>query len=73
MSTVGAGVREIRIQVEGAHRVFYIATFDEAVYVLHAFAKKTRKTPQRDVAIGRRRFRELITMRQQRHDEEKHR
>ena len=45
MSIVGAGVREIRIQVGGAYRVSYVARFDEAVYVLHAFAKKTRKTP----------------------------
>jgi len=43
MTSVGQGVREIRIHTELAHRVFYLATFDEAVYVLHAFEKKTRK------------------------------
>jgi len=37
MASVGPGAREIRIQTELAHRVFYVATFDEAVYVLHAF------------------------------------
>jgi phage-related protein len=73
MTTVGAGVREIRIHVDGAHRVFYVATFDEAVYVLHAFTKKTRKTAQRDIAIGRQRFGELAAMRKQRHDEAKQR
>lgn len=46
MTTVGTGVREIRIHVAGAHRVFYVATRPEAIYVLHAFEKKTRKTPQ---------------------------
>ena len=56
MPEVGAGVREIRIQVEGAHRVFYIATFDEGVYVLHAFTKKTQKTAQRDLNTGKQRI-----------------
>lgn len=37
METVGAGVREIRIQVEKAYRVLYVAKFSEAIYVLHAF------------------------------------
>jgi phage-related protein len=45
MASVGQGVREIRIQTELAYRVFYLATFEEAVYVLHAFEKRTRKTP----------------------------
>lgn len=43
MRTVGKGVEEIRIHVEGAYRVFYIARFEEAVYVLHAFQKKLRR------------------------------
>lgn len=38
MSQVGAGVREIRIRVDGEHRVLYLATRPEAVYVLHARA-----------------------------------
>ena len=48
MTSVGRGVREIRIQTELAHRVFYVATFEEAVYVVyvvHAFEKRTQKTP----------------------------
>jgi phage-related protein len=73
MPDVGRGVREIRINVEGAHRVFYVATFEEAVYVLHAFEKKTRKTTRRDVKIGRQRFRALMEMRQEHHDEKQHR
>lgn len=39
--------------------VIYIATFFEAVYVLHAFAKKTQRTSQRDLALAQSRFREL--------------
>jgi len=63
MTTVGLGVREIRIQNELAHRVFYVATFEEAVYVLHAFEKRTRKTPPHDVKLARDRFRALLKKR----------
>ena len=70
MSTVGPGVREIRIRVAGAHRVFYVATLAEAIYVLHAFEKKTRKTTARDLDLGRERFRAIGRLRQQ-HDHDK--
>jgi phage-related protein len=63
MSSIGAGVREVRLHVEGEHRVFYVAAFAEAVYVLCAFEKKTQKTPARDLQIGRERFRALVAMR----------
>jgi hypothetical protein len=49
MPTIGPGVREIRIHIAGAHRVFYVSTHAEAIYVLHAFEKKTRKTAARDL------------------------
>jgi phage-related protein len=64
MPTVGPGVREIRIHVGGAHRVFYVAARVEAIYVLHAFEKKTQKTAARDLEIGRDRFRALRKLRQ---------
>ena len=70
MQTVGSGVREIRIHVAGAHRVFYVATRPEALYVLHAFEKKTQKTSAQDLRIGRDRFRALGKLRQQ-HGKEK--
>ena len=63
MTTVGPGVREIRIQTELAHRVFYLARFDEAVYVLHAFEKRTRKTPPHELTLGRDRYRALLKKR----------
>ena len=65
MSTIRPGVREIRIQIGGAHRVFYLATHLEAIYVLHAFEKKTRKTAAHDLQLGRERFRALGELRQQ--------
>jgi len=63
MTSVGPGVREIRIRTELAYRVFYIATFDEAVYVPHAFEKRTRKTSPRDVQLARDRYRGLVRKR----------
>ncbi len=56
MKTIGKGVREIRVREQsGAFRVIYVATFADAVYVLHAFQKKTQRTPQHElnVAAGR--------------------
>jgi len=49
MASVGPAVREIRIHAESEFRVIYIAVFDEAVYVLHAFQKKTQKTPDKEL------------------------
>lgn len=60
MQTIGAGVREIRVRdASGAFRVIYVAAYAEAVYVLHAFAKKTQRTSQRDLALAQSRFKEL--------------
>lgn len=54
MSTIGAGVREIRIRdAVGAYRVIYVATFAGAIHVLHAFEKKTQKTARRDLELDR--------------------
>ena len=63
MSAIGPGVREIRIGTGIEHRVFYVAKFPEAVYVLHAFEKRSRKTPKRELQIARDRFRDLLIRR----------
>lgn len=60
MPSVGAGVNEIRVHAKGEHRVMYVAKFDEAVYVLHAFEKKTQRTPQLDIELARARLRGLV-------------
>ena len=59
LTTVGRGVREIRIHHEGQFRVIYVTKFDDAVYVLHAFRKKTQKTRKQDIEVVRRRFQEI--------------
>ncbi|MEM1118068.1 MAG: type II toxin-antitoxin system RelE/ParE family toxin [Bacteroidota bacterium] len=64
IKAVGAGVYEIRVRDEGrAFRSFYVARFDQAVYVLHVFEKKTRKTLQADLDLGRSRYRALLRQR----------
>ena len=60
MSVIGRGVEEIRINIGEAYRVFYIAKFAEAIYVLHAFNKKTQKTSKKDIEIGRQRYQAAI-------------
>jgi phage-related protein len=63
MASVGAGVREIRVQVGTAHRIFYVARFSEGVYVLHAFEKRTRKTAKKDIELARERYKDLVERR----------
>lgn len=65
MPSVGLGVSEIRVRVGGALRLIYMAKFVEAIYVLHAFQKKSRKTAQADIDLARLRFRALIRDRRQ--------
>jgi len=61
VNTVGRGVREIRIRdAAGAFRVLYVAKFDDAVYVLHCFQKKTQKTSKTDLNLAAQRYRDLL-------------
>ena len=53
---------EIRIHVLGEWRVIYVAKFADAVHVLHAFQKKTRKTKPDDIELARKRYREIERM-----------
>lgn len=63
METVGSGVKEIRIRIEKAYRVLYVAKFPEAVYVLHAFEKKTPKTSKIDLDLASTRYRQFVNER----------
>ena len=63
MTSVGPGVVEIRVHTRVEHRVFYVAKFEEAVYVLHTFEKRTRKTPQPEIALAQRRLADLVRSR----------
>ena len=57
MPTIGKGVEEIRVRDDtGAYRVIYTARLTDAVYVLHAFQKKTQTTSKRDIELAKQRF-----------------
>jgi phage-related protein len=66
MPSVGFGANELRVRTPDAYRVIYVAKFSEAIYVLHALQKKTRKTTRADIDLARRRFRMLIEARKRR-------
>lgn len=59
MTTVGAGVYEIRVHTRAEHRIVYVAKYEDAVYVLHAFEKRTRHTPQAEIVLARKRLADL--------------
>lgn len=60
MPTVGRGVREIRVSGRpGEFRAIYMANIGGAIYVLHAFQKKSQKTPQRDLDLAFARYRQI--------------
>jgi phage-related protein len=63
---VGAGTREISIRdASGIYRVIYIAKFEEAIYVLHCFQKKTQATSKQDKAIAGARYRAVVSSRKE--------
>jgi phage-related protein len=60
ITSIGPGVKEVRLKdVTGAYRIIYVATFVEAVFVLHAFQKKSQRTAKRDIDLAVQRFKDL--------------
>lgn len=59
MLTVGTGAIEIRIHEPNEHRVIYVATLPEGIYILHAFQKKTQRTSKKDIEIARAAYGEI--------------
>lgn len=61
MTSIGPGVREIRVRDDmGAWRTIYLTKFADAVYVLHCFQKKTQRTSLPDIELAKVRLRELM-------------
>lgn len=63
MTSIGPGVKEIRIWAEQRYRVIYVAKFLDEISVLHAFEKKSQKTPKLDIELAQQRYRKLINER----------
>ena len=60
MLAVGKGVREIRVSEKaGEYRTLYVAQFADAIYALHAFQKKSQKTPLRDINLAAGRYKQI--------------
>ena len=64
MPRIERGVREIRIHHGGEYRIIYVTKYSNAIYVLHAFTKKTQKTRKQDLELARQRLVALRTYRQ---------
>ncbi len=61
MPSIGKGVEEIRLRdASGIFRVVYTARLADAIYVLHAFQKKTPATARRDIELANKRYTELL-------------
>jgi len=61
MASVGSGVEELRLRDRsGAYRVFYYTKLADSILIFHAFAKKTQKTPQREIALAQKRLKEML-------------
>jgi phage-related protein len=65
MPSIGIGVNEIRVRDGDAFRLIYVAKSPEAVYVLHAFQKKSHKTPRAGIELARTRYRAMLKDRKQ--------
>lgn len=63
MPDVGPGTMEIRVHGENEFRVFYVARFDESVYVRHCFVKRTRTTRRADIELGKQRYAAMLEVR----------
>jgi len=57
MESVGKGVWELKTADERTwYRVIYLTKIGNALYVLHAFEKSSRKTDQRDLEVAKSRL-----------------
>jgi phage-related protein len=61
MPSLGAGAAELRIRdASGIYRAFYVVRVADSILIFHAFAKKTQKTPRRELAVGRKHLKEML-------------
>jgi len=57
---MGDGLFELRPRSsEGVGRVFYCFMINQRIVILHAFIKKTRETPKRELKLARKRMKEV--------------
>jgi phage-related protein len=61
MPALGHGAAELRIRdAAGIYRAFYMVRIASAVLIFHAFVKKTQRTPEHEIALGKKRLKEML-------------
>jgi phage-related protein len=61
MTSIGNGVKELRIHCENEYRIIYLAQRPEGIYILHSFIKKTEKTSPKDIQLAKKRFKDILS------------
>ena len=56
---MGGGLIELRVRGRQEVRIFYAFALGKHIYLLHAFVKKTKTTPNRELVIARQRKAEI--------------
>ncbi len=56
---IGAGLFELRVGDKNIARTLYAYAVGYEIYLLHAFVKKTQKTPAGAIEIARKRLKEM--------------
>jgi phage-related protein len=59
----GRGVIEVRVYTGREYRVLSVTRLPDAIHVVHAFEKRTRRTRRVDVDVARSRYRALMRRR----------
>ncbi len=61
MPSLGKGCFELRVKgTDGIYRAFYLLKVKGQVIIFHAFQKKAKKTPQREIDLGRKNLKEML-------------
>ncbi len=62
MPSVGPGCYELRVNGEdGTYRVFYFIKIKDQILIFHAFQKKTEQTSRRDLSVGKKNLKEMLS------------
>ena len=54
----GSSLWELRVRGRNHHRVFYVAVSNDEMILLHAFGKKSQKTPRKEISTAEARLQE---------------
>lgn len=60
LSSIHKGLHELRLKDKtGAYRFFYFIKKADAIYLVHAFKKKTQELPQKEIDVVLKRLKEV--------------